>query len=315
MLISHVRNYELFQLLFLIEKSRIDSNQPNDIFRIIPTDSLLFSPSIVHNIDEQGGEFVVHTSFPGLLGPNGVLKQNFVDKLLSLAPLDATLIKAMESLHRFLIFLQFILWKKNRFYLQQQKKVIDTVLKLLGVPSYLTFSKLFYEHPGLLRVAPFLLSKYPTRQGLISILKGFFNLEFVIKTHSSRWQVTPSSRLNKHAHDKACFLGRTAFLGRFAHLSEDQIAIEIETDNYDYLSAYPARNLLDKVIRFYLKNEVEYRLRVSIKKSARKPCYLSGVSLLGLATFLMVPRRGFEPPRFYPQVPETCVSTNSTTSA
>ncbi|GEM_PF-3743120 len=282
---------------------------------------MVFSPSMIERIKpEENDRFKMAISFFGLYGPHGVLEEDFFQQIED-EENNGTLKSFLDLFNHHFIALRYLAWQKNKIFDDKltYKKIILNIMGILP-------DTVFWEFEGLISFPCFFNSAHPTAADLKKVLSFYFKVPVEIIEFKPKWvSLRPEQCSYLGAHAPMNRLGLETLLGKQLRQVHDRFALVVGPIDYPtyetFLPHTPARTLLDRLIQQYIQSEYDYEIQFLLKTESIPQLKLSrdGKTKLAWNTWCrginLVPRRGLEPPQCYLQVPETCVSTNFTTSA
>lgn len=309
------KSNELKKLIYFI-RFFLDFHQKNlASIKLLTSDPFLRSNHYPIRILEMEGEGILETSLTAFTGDYPYFSlsnfETFVEQdsdgisfeFHKITLLNEAMIKAL-----------FHTWMETEWHFLNEKtaklEIKKRKLKIFGIQDNTSRSAYLSQHPMLLPYLPYLREDIASPLLLKKIIQNLFLIHCQLQILTQRF-LYQKPKHNEGLGSKLLLSGLT--------LGEYKLCIEItyllrfqfeSSESYKKFVDHRSLELIQHLFEWCIKPPFKIRFQFDFKE--KNTGLLGWTAQLGAS---LVPRRGLEPPRFYPQVPETCVSTNSTTSA
>lgn len=276
----------------------------NDALRLVQEPTLAFAPSTLSSfkiggqgIDKEGNPSQLAVSFFGLFGPNGPLPLHLTeyarDRLRNSD--DPTFNEFLNIFHHRMLSLFYRSWASAQPTVNYDRPEEDRfstytgALFGLGMPSLRNRD----EIPDLVKLhfAGRLSSQSRNVEGLVAMIKHFFNIPVVIEQFVGEWMELPDNC--------CCQLGESPETGSLGenlaigdHVWECQqkfrlILGPLEFEEYErFLPGRDSGKRLRAMVRNYIGDSMNWDINLVLKNEEVRPLQLGEDDLLGWNTWL-----------------------------
>ena len=306
---EHPGQFDFFQLVRLL--IRLSSGREpiglwgppsREAVRFGVNNSLAFPPSQVHALElpEQGAPKMI-VNFMGLTGPMGVLPLSYTELVRDRARAkDPTMRDFFDLFNHRAISLFYQAWEKYRFFVAYERDRKDRFSRFLMSFVGLGTKGLemrqapvrdesFLYYSGLLSLQP------RSASALEQILADYFGVDAEIEQFVGAWHSVPPD--NQCSLDSGVEFSEQLGFGAIAgdeiwdHQSRARVKLgPMPMDRYlDFLPAGRPFEPLQRLLRFYSGNELEFEVQLVLKREDVPFCEMGlegGVSFLGWTTWM-----------------------------
>jgi len=283
------------------EKPRLGASlrPADDVVRLAQEPSMAFAPSTLasYKTRKNGSASQLAVYFFGLFGPNGPLPLHLTeyarDRLRNSD--DTTLIEFTNMFHHRLLSLFYRSWANAQptvnFDRPDQDRFRTYIGSLfgLGMPSLQNRDEL----PDLAKLyfAGRLSSQTHNAEGLIAMIKRFFNLPTAIEQFVGEWLKLPDNSLCRLGITPlTATLGVNTAIGERVWQCQQKFRIILGPLNYeDYQRLLPGKESgkrLRALVRNYVGDSMDWDVKLVLKKEKVPPMRLGMDDLLGWTTWL-----------------------------
>jgi type VI secretion system protein ImpH len=274
------RDFSFFQLVHLIE-SYFTKSVPlgysgpaeGEKVRFCHTPSLSFPSADVEKIEKLNENYVITTSFLGVIGIVSPLPNFYCEEVLWNDENEDIVKKFLDIFHHRLICLLYRTWSKYRYYIRYKKGAHDTisqhVFSLFGFGTAHLFDSMQLPPVNLLRYAGLFLQKPGSASGLENILTDYLDgIKVTITQCVGRW-LTISENQKVVLGNSNCLLGESFSIGERVYDTSGKFRITIGPMGFKKFSGLlPNRQKhteLVELIRLYLTNTLDFDIELILK--------------------------------------------------
>lgn len=298
--------YGFFRALRRIECSRADRPRigqaqrlSDEVIRLGQEPSLAFAPSSLASLDLGEGDAPARLSvfFLGLFGPNGPLPLHLSEYARDRERnnSDSSFARFADVFHHRILSLFYRAWADSQPALSYDRPQDDRFARQLasmfgqGSPELLdrdSISDLVrLHHAGLMS-----LTTRPA-EGLLQLVSSYFGLPVEIEEFVGQWiDLPPDTLLELGSNPAAGRLGESTTIGARIWDCQQKFRIVLGPmgrDDYQrLLPGSTARRRLVDLVRGYLGDELDWDLRLILKKDDVPGLKLGGTNRLGWSTWL-----------------------------
>jgi len=297
---------DFFQALRLLENARPDLPRigaslrlRDDAVRFGQDPALIFHPTTLGQFTRADGEAKARlaVNFFGLLGANGPLPTHITeyvrDRLRHGG--DATLLAFLDVFHHRMLALFYraraVAEPVISLDRAEADRFSDFVGSLFGIGAPALKNRDAIGDFAKLHFAGLLANKARPAAGLVAILGAYFKLPFRIEQFVGHWMRMPAdiqSRIG--AGEDGNRLGASLVLGRSVWDCQHKFRIVIGPVDYaDYQRFMPGGESLARLsawVRTYVGLNLDWDVRLVLKKEQRPPLRLDGATRMGWSTWL-----------------------------
>jgi len=275
----------------------------DDPVRLTQNPSLAFAPaSLVSFVPARADKPAnLCVSFLGLLGPNGPLPLHLTeyarDRLRNSS--DPTFVRFLDVFHHRMLSLFYRMWADAQPAVSFDRPETDRFSMYvgsffgMGLPSMRDRDAV----PDLAKLhhAGQLVSAARSREGMKSILSGFFRLPTEIEPFVGQWLGLPDGTICRLGRSPSTgTLGRSIILGSRAWECQQKFRIQMgPLAMDDYQGLLPGSRSLDRLValvRNYIGVELAWDVNLILLKEEVPPLMLNGKERLGWTTWLAARR-------------------------
>lgn len=312
---SLFKNKELKKLIYFLRYFLEFHKKNLTNIKLLTTDPFLRSNHYPIRIVELEGEGILETSLTAFTGDYPYFSlsdfETFVEQdsdgisfeFYRMTLLNEAMIKAL-----------FRTWLETEWHFLNEKtaklEIKKEKLKIFGIQDNTSRSAYLSQHPMLLPYLPYLREDVASPLLLEKIIQNLFLIHCQLQILTQRFlyqKPEQAERLGSQLLRAGLTLGQYKLCIEITYLLRFQFE---SSEAHKAFIEHRSIELIQHLFEWCIKPPFKIHFQFDFKE--KKTGLLGWTAQLGES---LVPRRGLEPPRFYPQVPETCVSTNSTTSA
>lgn len=300
---EQIRQYDFFAALRRLECQFADrprlgeSLRPEeDAVRLGQEPSTLFAPSTLYSCQPQeDGRWRLKVLFFGLFGPNGPLPLHLTEyaRERTRHARDTSLVEFLDLFHHRLLSLFYRAWANKEPTVQYDRPAEDRFHAYIG--SFLGIGIPELQHRDVmpddnkLYFAAHLGSQTRHVSGLAALLRSFFQIPLHVEEFVGEWLKIPAESQSRLGRILGGQLGTDAVLGRYSWQRQYKFRIHLgPMDLQDYEALLPGGEklrLLGTVIRNYLGDELNWDVRLVLRKEQVPPARLGSYGRLGLTTW------------------------------
>ncbi len=269
-----------------------------DGIRIGQEPSSLFAPSTLHSCQLQtDGYWHLNVLFFGLFGPHGPLPQHlteYVRERRRNEVRDEATFQFMNLFHHRLLSLVYRAWANKEPTVQRDRSDTDHFhayigsLLGIGIPelqnrdAMLDDSKRYF--------AAYLGGNARHASGLLALLSAFFQVPLQIEEFVGEWLQIPTESQLCLGRPLGNQLGIDTVLGQYSWQRQYKFRIQLGAmrlaDYEELLPGKPKLQLLGAIIRNYLGDELNWEVRLILRKDEIPAVRLGQYGQLGLTSWL-----------------------------
>lgn len=306
---EHPGRFDFFQLVRLLirlspgrEPVGLWGPPSREAVRFGVNNSLAFPPSQIHALDmPEDGTPKMIVNFMGLTGPMGVLPFSYTELVRDRARAkDPTLRDYLDIFNHRAISLFYQAWEKYRFFVayerDQKDRFSQFLMSFVGLGTKgmqkrqaPVRDESFLYYSGLLSLQP------RSATALEQILADYFQVEAEVEQFVGAWHSVPMD--NQCSLDMGQEFSEQLGLGAIAgdeiwdHQSRARVKLgPMPMEKYlDFLPTGRAFEPLEKMLRFFSGNELEFEVQLVLKREDVPFCEMGqeqGVTFLGWTTWM-----------------------------
>lgn len=270
--------------------------------------SLAFAPSSIAAFEhgEDGAAPRILVSFFGLLGPNGPMPLHFTEFVRErvMHHGDPTLARFLDVFHHRFLALFYRAWAQGRPTVSLDRPARDRFAafsgSLIGVGTRRTEDRDSVPDHAKLYFSGILVRQTRNAEGLAAILAGFFRVPARIEQFVGHWMPLPASeRTRLSADSESARLGVGAVIGTRVWDRQHKFRIHLGPLTFrEYEALLPGgewfKNLVDWV-RQYCHSELDWDVRLTLKRANVPRLRLGRIGRLGWTTWLGQPPLDIDP--------------------
>lgn len=304
LMLERATEFNFFQLVLLLLRTRADAVPPgspgsprHEVLRFRPALHMAFASSDVESVERYDAReeeirerFRITVQFMGLYGPASPMPNHFTEDLLW-AGTDGEVERAFLDLfhHRLLSFV-YAAWAKYRHHRTYAKGGADGItrryLSLIGLGTSGSVEALGLPQLRLLRCSGLLGAGSNSAKGLEGLLRDHFaDCPMRVEPFLSRRVRLPEDQTSLLGQ-RNCALGRTQLLGesvvdRAGAFRVEVGPVDIETYR-GFLPGAPGLERLTRLVRFYVREPLDFEVRLRLDPAGIPSLRLGGESPMPL---------------------------------
>jgi type VI secretion system protein ImpH len=300
---EQIRQYDFFAALRRLEcqfadKPRLgQSLRPaDDAVRLGQEPSTLFAPSTLFSCQPQeDGRWHLKVLFLGLFGPNGPLPLHLTEYARDRVrhARDTSLVEFLDLFHHRLLSLFYRAWANKEPTVQYDRPAEDRfhtyIGSLLGIGSPELQHRDVMPDDNKLYFAAHLGSQTRHVSGLTALLRSFFQVPLQVEEFVGEWLKIPAESQSRLGRPLGGQLGMDAVLGRYSWQRQYKFRIHLGPmglqEYEELLPGGEKLRLLGTVIRNYLGDELNWDVKLVLRKEDVPPARLGKYGRLGLTTW------------------------------
>lgn len=275
-----------------------DSQQPNhDCIRLGQKPSSLFAPSTLAECYTDKQLAYLNVYFFGLFGTNGPLPLHLTEFAHSRSHNlhDKTMIDFLNIFHHRFLSLFYRAWANKEPTVHYDRPDSDRfhtyVGALFGIGSPALKNCDEMPDNSKLHFAGYLSSSPHHTFGLVSILRAFFKVPVNIQEYIGEWLKIPKESQTRLGQNKSSgMLGQSTMLGQLNWQRQYKFRLLIGAMPLsDYEALFPKQPtlfLLASIIKNYIGHDLNWEVKLILKKEERPQATLGEYGQLGLSTWL-----------------------------
>lgn len=301
---EQIRQYDFFAALRRLEcqfaqHPRLGASlrPAEDPIRLGQEPSNLFAPSTLHSCQpDETGRWRLKVLFFGLFGPQGALPLHLTeyarDRIRHAR--DHSLVDFLDLFHHRLLCLFYRAWANKEPTVQYDRPADNRfhayVGSLLGIGVPELQNRDAMPDDNKLYFAAHLGAQTRHVSGLAALLRAFFRMPLQVEEFVGEWLQIPPESQSRLGRTLGGQLGMDAVLGRYSWQRQYKFRIRLGPmglREYEELLPGGARlKLLGTVIRNYLGDDLNWEVKLALRKEEVPPARLGGYGRLGLTTWI-----------------------------
>lgn len=301
---AQVRQYDFFAALRQLECQFADrprlgkSLRPaEDVVRLGQEPSTLFAPSTLFSCQpEEDGHWHLKVLFFGLFGPNGPLPLHLTEYARDRVrhARDKSLVEFLDMFHHRLLSLFYRAWANKEPTVQYDRPADDRFHAYVGALLGIGIPELQHRDAmpddNKLYFAAHLGAQTRHVSGLEALLRSFFRVPLQVEEFVGEWLTIPEESQSRLGRALGGQLGRDTVLGRYSWQRQYKFRIRLGPMGLqEYEGLLPGGEklqLLGTVIRNYLGDELNWEVKLVLRKEQIPPTRLGEYGRLGLTTWV-----------------------------
>ena len=302
------QQFEFFQAVRLIERM-FPNRAPvgrfvspdKEVMRFNAHSAFPFPASQIQNILWDGATPILVVNFMGLTGPMGVLPLYYTELVLDrVRNKDYGIVQFFDLFNHRMISLFYQAWEKYRFTIAYERgerdKFSHHLMDLIGIGSLKMDNRLKVRDDSLLYYGGLLALRPRSAAALRRIIEDYFDVAVEIEQFTGSWFRLSAKDLCvfDRASTESEQLGGGAIVGDEIWHQQSGVRLHIgpmALDQYlDFLPSGSAYEPLKSLAKFAGRGELDFEVRLILKKDDVPPCELGAVSEEG-------PRLGWQADR------------------
>jgi type VI secretion system protein ImpH len=291
--------FEFFQAVRLIERL-LPGRAPvgrfvspdKEVMRFNAHSAFPFPASQIQHILWDGEIPVLVVNFMGLTGPMGVLPLYYTEMLLDrVRNRDHAIVKFFDIFNHRMISLFYQAWEKYRFTIAYERgerdKFSHHLMDLIGIGTGNLADRLRVHDDSLLYYGGLLALRPRSAAALQRIIEDYFEVQVKIEQFTGQWfRLSPKDLcVFDRASTESEQLGGGAIVGDEIWHQQSGVRLHIGPlglDQYlDFLPSGSAYDPLQSLANFAGRGELDFEVRLILKKDDVPPCELGGAPRLG----------------------------------
>jgi type VI secretion system protein ImpH len=291
--------FEFFQAVRLIERLRPDRapvgrfvSPDKEVLRFNAHSSFPFPASQIQHILWDGEAPVMVVNFMGLTGPMGVLPLYYTELVLErVRNKDYGIVQFFDIFNHRMISLFYQAWEKYRFTIAYERGERDNfshhLMDLIGIGSAGLQNRLNVRDDSLLYYGGLLALRPRSAAALQRIIEDYFEVPVEVEQFTGSWfRLAPKDLcVFDRASTESEQLGGGAVVGDEIWHQQSGVRLHLGPmglDQYlDFLPSGTAYLPLQSLARFAGRGELDFQVRLILKKEEVPPCELGGAPRLG----------------------------------
>jgi type VI secretion system protein ImpH len=291
--------FEFFQAVRLIERLLPDRapvgrfvSPDKEVVRFNAHSAFPFPASQIQSILWDGDVPVLVVNFMGLTGPMGVLPLYYTEMMLDrVRNKDFAIIQFFDIFNHRMISLFYQAWEKYRFTLAYERgerdKFSHHLMDLIGIGSTDLQNRLRINDDSLLYYGGLLALRPRSAAALQRMIEDYFEVPVEVEQFTGAWfRLTPRDLcVFDRASTESEQLGFGAVVGDEIWHQQSGVRLHIgplRIDQYlDFLPSGTAYEPLQSLAKFAGRGELDFQVRLILKKDDVPPCELGGMQRLG----------------------------------
>jgi type VI secretion system protein ImpH len=270
----------------------------DDIIRLGQTPTTIFAPATLAECHISEKDLLhLNVYFFGLFGSHGALPLHLTEyaRNRSRNAKDDAMIHFMDIFHHRLLSLFYRAWANKEPTVQYDRPESDRfhnyIGSLLGIGIPELQNRDAMPDNSKLHFAAHLASTPHHAEGLSSILKAFFKVPVRIEEFIGEWLKIPSeSQLCLGVNLEGGQLGQNTTLGQYSWQRQFKFRLLVGAmDLAEYEKLLPDKSklkLISSIIKNYLGDEMNWDIRLILKKKQRPATILGNYGQLGLSSWI-----------------------------
>jgi type VI secretion system protein ImpH len=292
-------NFEFFQAVRLIERLFPDRapvgrfvSPDKEVMRFNAHSAFPFPASQIQEILWDGPTPVLVVNFMGLTGPMGVLPLYYTELLIDrVRNRDRVMVEFFNIFNHRMISLFYQAWEKYRFTIAYERgerdKFSHHLMDLIGIGSMNLENRLRVKDDSLLYYGGLLALRPRSAAALQRIIEDYFAVTVEVEQFTGAWfRLAPKDCcIFDRASTESEQLGGGAIVGDEIWHQQSGVRLHIgpmPLDQYlDFLPSGTAYEPLQSLAKFAGRGELDFEVRLILKKDEVPSCELGGVPRLG----------------------------------
>ena len=269
----------------------------DDIVRLGQTPTTIFAPSTLSECYYSDDLLHLRVYFFGVFGSNGPLPLHLTEyaRHRSRNAKDEAMIYFMDIFHHRMLSLFYRAWANKEPTVHYDRPDTDRfhtyIGSLLGIGMPALQNRDSMSDNSKLHFAGHLASTPHHSEGLSSILKAFFKVPVYIEEFIGEWLKIPAeNQLCLGMNLSGGQLGQNTTLGQYSWQRQFKFRLLIGAmDLAEYEKLLPDKSklkLLSSIIKNYLGDELNWDIRLILKKQQRPATILGNYGQLGLSSWI-----------------------------
>jgi type VI secretion system protein ImpH len=291
--------FEFFQAVRLLERLFPDRSPvgrfvspDKEVMRFNAHSSFPFPASQIQAILWDGDAPVLVVNFMGLTGPMGVLPLYYTELILDrVRHKDYGIVQFFDMFNHRMISMFYQAWEKYRFTIAYERgerdKFSHHLMDLIGIGSSGLENRLRIEDDSLLYYGGLLALRPRSAAALQRIIEDYFEVDVEIEQFTGAWfSLSPKDCcVFDRASTESEQLGGGAIVGDEIWHQQSGVRLHIgpmPLEKYlDFLPSGTAYDPLQSLAKFAGRGELDFEVRLILKKDDVPSCELGGVPRLG----------------------------------
>jgi type VI secretion system protein ImpH len=291
--------FEFFQAVRLIERLLPDRapvgrfvSPDKEVMRFNAHSSFPFPASQIQHILWDGEVPVLVVNFMGLTGPMGVLPLYYTEMLLDrVRNRDHAIVKFFDMFNHRMISLFYQAWEKYRFTIAYERgerdKFSHHLMDLIGIGTGNLADRLRVHDDSLLYYGGLLALRPRSAAALQRMIEDYFEVQVGIEQFTGQWfRLSPKDLcVFDRASTESEQLGGGAIVGDEIWHQQSGVRLHIGplglNQYVDFLPSGSAYEPLQSLAKFAGRGELDFEVRLILKKDDVPPCELGGAQRLG----------------------------------
>jgi len=269
----------------------------DDIVRLGQTPTTIFAPSTLSECRYEDDLLHLSVYFFGVFGSNGPLPLHLTEyaRHRSRNAKDEAMIYFMDIFHHRMLSLFYRAWANKEPTVHYDRPDTDRfhtyIGSLLGIGMPALQNRDSMPDNSKLHFAAHLASTPHHAEGLSSILKAFFKVPVQIEEFVGEWLKIPKySQIQLGMNQEGGLLGQNTTLGQCSWQRQYKFRLLIGAmDLAEYEKLLPDKSklkLISSIIKNYLGYEMNWDIRLILKKKQRPCTVLGNYGQLGLTSWI-----------------------------
>jgi type VI secretion system protein ImpH len=291
--------FEFFQAVRLIERLFPDRapvgrfvSPDKEVMRFSAHNAFPFPASQIQQILWDGEVPVLVVNFMGLTGPMGVLPLYYTELMVDRARhKDYSMVKFFDMFNHRMISLFYQAWEKYRFTIAYERgerdKFSHHLMDLIGIGTTSMADRLRVDDDSLLYYGGLLALRPRSAAALQRIIEDYFDVAVEIEQFTGAWfRLAPKDLcVFDRSSTESEQLGGGAIVGDEIWHQQSGVRLHIgpmALEKYlDFLPSGTAHAPLQSLAKFAGRGELDFEVRLILKKDDVPPCELGGAPRLG----------------------------------
>jgi type VI secretion system protein ImpH len=291
--------FEFFQAVRLIERLFPDRSPvgrfvspDKEVMRFNAHSSFPFPASQIQQILWDGDAPVLVVNFMGLTGPMGVLPLYYTELILDrVRHKDYGMVLFFDMFNHRMISLFYQAWEKYRFTIAYERgerdKFSHHLMDLIGIGSMNLENRLKVQDDSLLFYGGLLALRPRSAAALQRIIEDYFEVDVEVEQFTGAWFHLSAKDLCvfDRASTESEQLGGGAIVGDEIWNQQSGVRLHIgplALEKYlDFLPSGTAYEPLQSLAKFAGRGELDFEVRLILKKEQVPACELGGAGRLG----------------------------------
>lgn len=291
--------FEFFQAVRLIERLFPDRapvgrfvSPDKEVMRFAANSAFPFPASQIQRILWDGDVPVLVVNFMGLTGPMGVLPLYYTELILDrIRNKDYGMVQFFDIFNHRMISLFYQAWEKYRFTIAYERgerdKFSHHLMDLIGIGSASMQDRLHIHDDSLLYYGGLLALRPRSAAALKRIIEDYFDVAVEVEQFTGAWFRLSVKDLCvfDRASTESEQLGGGAIVGDEIWHQQSGVRLHLGPlplhQYLDFLPSGSAYEPLQSLAKFAGRGELDFEVRLILKKEEVPPCELGGAPRLG----------------------------------